>query len=222
MGTSMRLIYIACFSIAVGLFAVSADAQDPVDSAVAHIGVGGGINFYNPTDNEGQTSHGAALVYRWHSFHSGWGPTIGLDWHSTNFDRTLGGVDAPLGSLRMRAVLAGVGHTHQFGHFSASGSLSAGYTFNHFTLAGDAIPTFARTGVSLVGAHVDNSWIAKPDLSVWYDVFRHVGVGVSAAYLVARPEQTITTTAGTEGHHLKADAFELTAGVTFGVWKRKQ
>jgi hypothetical protein len=49
-----------------------------------------------------------------------------------------------------------------------------------------------------------------------------VGVGLSAAYLVARPEETITTASGIQRQHLKTDAFELTAGVTFGVWKKKQ
>jgi hypothetical protein len=48
-----------------------------------------------------------------------------------------------------------------------------------------------------------------------------VGVGVSAAYLVARPEETITTASGIQQQHLKTDAFELTAGVTFGLWKKK-
>ena len=82
-------------------------------------------------------------------------------------------------------------------------------------------PTFAQTGVSLVRAHVDNSWVLKPNVAVWYDVLKHVGVGVGAAYLVARPEETITTASGSQSQHLKTDAFELTAGVTFGVWKNK-
>jgi hypothetical protein len=99
--------------------------------------------------------------------------------------------------------------------------VSGGYSFNQFTVAGDAFPTFAGNGVSLVGVHVDNSWVAKPDVAVWLDVLKHVGVGLSAAYLVARPEETITTASGIQTQHLKADAFELTAGVTFGMWKKK-
>jgi hypothetical protein len=63
--------------------------------------------------------------------------------------------------------------------------------------------------------------VVRPNVAVWYDVFKHVGVGVSAAYLFARPNQTITTATGTQEHDLKADAFELAAGVTFGVWKKK-
>src|SRR5262245_10461823 len=175
---SPRFIQIVCFSAAATILAANVYAQDPIDSAVAHVGVGAGINFYNPTNNDGRTSQGIALVYRWHSFHSGWGPTIGLDWHSTDFDQTLGALNAPLGSLRMRALLAGIGHTRHLGRLSASASVSAGYAFNHFTVASGAIPTFASTGISLAGVDVDNSWVVKPDVTVWYDVFRHVGVGV--------------------------------------------
>jgi hypothetical protein len=60
----------------------------------------------------------------------------------------------------------------------------------------------------------------RPDVSAWYDVFRHVAVGVSAAYLWSRPNETITTVTGSDTRRLNADAFELTVGVAFGVWKK--
>jgi hypothetical protein len=214
------LIHFVSFLLAATLLAANVQAQS-LDDAVAHVGFGVGVAHYDPTNSDGQTSQGIVVAYRWHSFGSGWGPTFGLDWHTNNFDQTLGGLDAPLGSFRMRALLAGYGHTRRLGRFSASASVSGGYAFNHFTVGRDAFPTFAGTGVSLVGVHVDNSWVAKPDVAVWLDVLKHVGVGVSAAYLVARPEETITTALGIQQQHLKADAFELTAGVTFGGWKKK-
>jgi hypothetical protein len=192
-----------------------------VDDAVAHVGFGVGVSHYDPTNHDGQISDGIAVAYHWHSFHSGWGPTIGLDWHSMNFNETLGSLNAPLGSFRMRALLAGYGGTFKIKRFSTSANMSGGYAFNGFTVNDDAFPTFANTGVSLVGVHVANSWVVKPDVAVWYDVLRHVGVGVSAAYLVARPEETITMASGIHSQHLKTDAFELTAGVTFGLWRKK-
>ena len=218
----IRLIHLVCFSLATIGFATDAHAQGPIDDAVAHVGIGAGVTFYNPSNDEGQTSRGIVVAYRWHSFHSGWGPTFGLDWHSTEFNQTLGDLNAPLGSLRMRALLAGFGHTRRAGRFSAAANVSGGYSFNSFTVAGEAFPTFASSGVSLVGTHVDNSWVVRPDVAVWYDVFSHVGVGVSAAYMISRPNETIATAAGTVEQHLKADALELSAGVTVGVWKKKQ
>jgi hypothetical protein len=217
---TLRLMHIVCLSLAATLVAANAHAQ--VNDAVEHVGFGVGVAHYDPANSDGHTSDGIVAAYRWHSFHSGWGPTFGLDFHTTDFDQTLGGLNAPLGSFRMRALLAGFGHTNHMGRFSASENLSAGYSFNQFNVTSDAFPTFAGTGVSLVGVHVNNSWVVKPDVAVWYDVLKHVGVGVSAAYLVARPEETITMASGIQHQHLKTDAFQMTAGVTVGLWKKKQ
>src|SRR5262249_12576876 len=193
----LRLVLPLSLSICAAGIAAPAHAQgDPVDSAVAHVGLGAGVNFYNPTSSDGKASSGLTLAYRWHSFHSGWGPTFGLDWHTTDFTQPVGSVDAPLGSVRMRAYLAGIGHTRRLGRLTASANVSAGYSFNHLSVDGGAGPAFASHGVSLLGASVDNSWIAKPEVSVWYDVMKHVGLGVSGAYVVARPEEILTTAAG--------------------------
>jgi hypothetical protein len=219
---TFRLIHIVCLSLAANLLSTNVRAQTSVDDAVAHAGIGVGIAHYNPTSDQGHTSQGIVVMYRWHSFQSGWGPTIGLDFHATDFDQTLGGLSAPLGTYRMRALLAGYGYTQRVGRFSASATMTGGYSFNNFNVEDNAGQTFSRAGVSLVGVHVDNSLVVKPSVAVWYDVQRHVGVGVSAGYLVARPEQTITTAAGIQQQRLKTDAFELTVGVTIGVWKKTQ
>jgi len=219
--STIRLIHIGCLFFLSILLGVNAHAQGTIDNVVAHAGIGGGITFYNPTNKDGQTSTGFALAYRWHRFHSGWGPTFGLDWHSTDFDQTLGGLNARLGSLRMRALLAGFGYTGQAGRWAVSANATGLYSFNDFTIADGARPAFASVGVPLVSADVDNSWVVRPNAAVWYDIFKHVGVGVSGGYLVARPNQTITTAIGTQERHLKADALVLAAGVTVGVWKEK-
>jgi len=217
---TIRLIHIVGLSLAATVLTTNVYAQS-LDGAVAHVGIGAGVTFYNPTNDDGQNSRGINVAWRWHSFDSGWGPTVGFDWHTTDYNQTLGGLNAPLGSLRMRAFLAGLGHTNMFGRFSVSENLTGGYSFNSFSVAGSAVPTFASSGVSLVGSDVDNSWVVRPTVAAWYDVFDHVGIGLGAAYMVSRPNQTITTSTGTVEQHLKADAFELTAGVTFGLWKKK-
>jgi len=221
--TRLWLILVLPVSTLLSIAPLDARADVPdVDDAVAHMGVGAGVTFNRPSSSDGHPAQGIAFVYRWHSFHSGWGPTIGIDWHSTDFDRSLRSVSTPLGSLRTRAILGGYGHTERFAHrFSASANVSGGYSFNDFSQSTLAVPSFKNAGVSLLGVSVDNSWVFKPDVSVWYDVFRHVGVGVSLAYLVSRPNETLTTATGVQVDRLKADTWELTAGITFGVWKKR-
>jgi len=223
MTKSGRLIQVLCFSISTIALTTHAHAQgDAIDSAVAHVGVGAGINFYRPSSDDADSSEGVVIAYRWHAFHSGWGPTFGLDWHTTDFHQPVGSADVLLGSIRMRAILAGFGHTKRLGRFTASASVSGGYQFNSLTADSGIGAAFSRTGVSLIGVRVNDSGVVKPEVALWYDVFRHVGVGVAAAYLFTRPDETITTAAGSQVRHLNADTWELTTGVTFGVWKKKQ
>jgi hypothetical protein len=222
--TSARFIQVFLLSIGVLLIASRAHAQEDLfDSAVAHVGVGAGINFYQPSSNEADSSRGIVVMYRWHSFHSGWGPTFGLDWHSTVFQQPVGDiVDVPMGSLRMRALLAGFGYRHRIHRFTAAGNVSAGYSFNHLTVDSGMGPAFARTGVSLIDVHVNDSALVKPEVAVWYDIFKHVGIGVSAAYLFNRPDEVIRTTAGSGTRQMNANTFALAAGMTFGVWKKSE
>jgi len=220
-----RLIQVFCFCIGAAFLATDAYAQnDLVDSAVAHVGLGVGINFYRP-GGDADSSQGIVVAYRWHSFHSGWGPTFGLDWHTADFHQTVGPVDVPLGSLRMRALLVGFGTTQHLGHrFAVSANMFGGYSFNNLTADSGLPLAYANTGVSLVGVSVNNSAVAKPEVTIWYDVFKHVGVGVSAAYVFTRPDETITTAGGSQIQHrsINGDTWEFSTGVTVGVWKKKQ
>jgi hypothetical protein len=220
--TSARFIQIFLLSIGILGIATRAHAQDDlIDSAVAHVGIGAGINFYQPSSSEADSSQGLVVMWRWHAFHSGWGPTFGLDWHSTVFHQPVGDVsDVPMGSLRMRALLAGYGYRHRIHRFNAGANVSAGYSFNHLVDDSGMGPAFARTGVSLIDVHVNNSAVIKPDVAVWYDLFKHVGVGVSAGYLFNKPDEVIMTTAGQRTRELNANTFVLAAGLTFGVWKK--
>jgi len=209
-----QLIYIAFL----GCLAWSGIARA---QSAEHLGLGGGVNFYRPTDRpEAQPSEGVGLVYRWHTFHSGWGPTFTVDFHKTSFVDPLGDVTAPLGSMRMNAVLIGFGHTQNFGRVSASGSVTGGYTFNHLTAASDANAGFQRAGLTLVGLRARNSPAAKSEVSVWYDVAKRLGVNVSTAYFLARPDVVINTTTGSSARRLRADALELQVGLAVGVWKK--
>jgi hypothetical protein len=155
---------------------------------VAHAGAGAGISFIEPSSNDGHSSQGVVFVYHWHSFHSGWGPSLGLDWHSTDYSQTIGSVSTTLGTLQTRALLVGYGHTQKLKRFATSANVNAGYSFNNYSVASGAGSAFATGGISLVGVNVDNSWVVRPDVSAWYDVFKHVAVGVSAAYLWSRPD----------------------------------
>src|SRR5215510_8357148 len=158
-----QLILVVCFSIVVSALTIAARADDPVDTAVAHMGAGAGISFIKPSSSDGQSSQGAVFVYHWHSFHSGWGPSFGIDWHSTDYTRTMGSVSTTLGTLQTRALLVGYGHTKRLKKFATSANVNGGYSFNQYSVASGAGSAFAAGGISLVGVGVDNSWVVRPD-----------------------------------------------------------
>jgi hypothetical protein len=76
----------------------------------------------------------------------------------------------------MRDVLIGVGHTQQLGRFATSANLTAGYTFNHFVQDDSVAGAYRRAGETLLNVEARNSPVAKPEVSLWYDVAKRVGV----------------------------------------------
>jgi hypothetical protein len=214
-------ILVLSISIVSTAFLIDAHADNTFDSAVSHVGVGAGVSFTRPSDNDGQSSQGVAFVYRWHSFHSHWGPTFALDFHGNDFNQPIGPVTVPLGTVRMRAILAGFGRTQHVGRLYASASVIGGYSFNHLTEDSNLGAAFGTAGRQVLGASVNDCAVLKPEVSGWFDVTRHIGVGLSAAYFIARPDKVFSTPGGSDVQHLRADAFELTAGLTFGIWKKR-
>jgi len=186
-----------------------------------HIGLGAGINLYRPSDHEAQRSQGLGIVYRWHTFHSGWGPTLTLDLHKTDFNQRLGSIDAPVGILRMNTLLAGFGRTQNMGRLSTSASVTGGYALNHLSASAGAGAAFESAGLTLNSMRVRNSPAARPEVSVWYDVAKRLGVEFSAAYFVARPELMMDTASGPLTSHLRANSLEMQVGCAVGFLKRR-
>ena len=209
-----RTVSAACF---LGLFALASPARAQSNS---HLGIGAGVDLFRPTDHDAQRSTGIGFVYRWHSFHSGWGPTVAFAWHDTDFNQSLDAATVPLGSLHMRAIMVGIGHTQHLGRLSVSASVIGGYAFNRLVLDGSARDSYERAGLTLLDARVRRSAAARSEASLWYDVTKRLGVEVSAGYLLARPQVVITTLGGSSSHHLRADAVELAVGIAVGLDKR--
>jgi hypothetical protein len=80
-------------------------------------------------------------VWRWHNFHSGWGPTI-IDWLARISTNTA--LDAPLVHAGARR------HRPYTSPRTIFGRRACGYAFNHFTVASGAVPRL-QTGIFLTG-----------------------------------------------------------------------
>ena len=67
-------------------------------------------------------------------------------------------------------------------------------------------------------ANATNTLVVKPEIGVWYDVNKKVGVNVNAGYMVARPDVTVVTDAGTDFRTARADQFILKVGVVYSIF----
>ena len=60
--------------------------------------------------------------------------------------------------------------------------------------------------------------MAKPEVCFWYDVNKKVGLNVTAGYIVARPNVTVSSTAGDDRRRVRADVFVVTVGAVYSIF----
>ena len=75
-----------------------------------------------------------------------------------------------------------------------------------------------RLGARSVSAEAVNTLVATPELKIWYDVNKKVGLLVNAGYVFARPDVKVTSTLGTDVHHVHADTYTLKFGLVYSIF----
>src|SRR5207237_1549599 len=95
---------------------------------------GGNVTSHVPGEATAHGSSGVGLLWRFGHSSTGWGWTYGLNWFSTDLDRSIGGRDTELGELRVRPFMGGYGYTLVFGPAAVSANLLGGYAFTSFRL----------------------------------------------------------------------------------------
>jgi hypothetical protein len=115
--------------------------------------------------------------------------------------------------------MVGYGYTHLIGPTAIKGSVRGGYAFTSF----DTAPTAGDVIRDRLGAHslttdAANTFVVRPQVSIWRDVSAKVGVNVTAGYTIARPTLTVTTTMGEERRRVRADMFTVKMGVVYSVF----
>lgn len=168
-------------------------------------------------DSAGNTHIGL----QWRLGHSdqGWGFKYGLNWYSTRIDGTISGRDVQLGEVHIRPLMAGYGYTHTVRRTAVSLNLLGGYAFSGFSLDEGASALYrAISGARDVETRTANTFVVKPELSMWRDMNRKVGLHASAGYMIARPEVAVVTPTGLERHAVRADMLQLKLGVVYSLF----
>jgi hypothetical protein len=127
-----------------------------------------------------------------------------------------------LGELRVRPLMAGYGYQHRIRRSVLSAELLGGYAFNSFSLTPAATAGYReRLNADSVSATVGNSLVLKPELGMWFDVSRKVGINVTTGYLLARPNVTVTSSAGREVRRVRADVVSLKVGLVYSFFHKR-
>lgn len=208
--------YLVSFLIFFAAAAAPAAAQ-----SAGKVAVGGAVGTrFAASSTVGGDHFGGSLLWRFGHSKEGFGWEWGLNWFSSDVDHAFGGAPAfDLGDLRIRPFMVGYGYTRLIGPTAIKGSVQGGYAFTSFEAEPSAAGVYqARLGAQSLSTDVSNTFVVRPQVCIWHDLSRKVGVNVTAGYMIARPTLTVSTTLGEERERVRADMFMLKMGVVYSVF----
>jgi len=151
--------------------------------------------------------------------HDGWGWAYSFfGWFDTDIEQPRVVSSSNLGRLRVRPIMLGYGYTKLRGRAAFTSDLVAGYALNSFRLDPSTIATYQARGASDVHGEATNTFVVKPELTLWYDLNRRIGIKMDGGYLIVRPSATIVTTLGRDTQSIRADTFLLTFSAVYSIF----
>jgi hypothetical protein len=165
---------------------------------------------------------GVSFLWRFGQSKTGWGWHYGLNWFGTDMKRTIGGPNTEFGTLRVRPVMGGYGYTRVFGRTAVTGKLMGGYAFSSMKLSQEAMDAYqTRLGGQAITVKASNAFVVIPEVNVWYNVNEKIGIRLSSGYVIARPDVTVTSTAGVDKRRVRADNVTFKVGMVYSIYPFK-
>jgi hypothetical protein len=79
----------------------------------------------------------------------------------------------------------------------------------------DAYATrFAAQGITVKAS---NAFVVIPEVNVWYNINKKIGIRFSSGYVIARPDVIVTSTAGVDKRRVKADNLTFKVGMVYSL-----
>jgi hypothetical protein len=181
--------------------------------------LGGNFALRLPADRDAVDGRqGVGLLWRFGHGKTGWGWHWGLSWYSADVDGPVG-LGTEIGELHVRPVMAGYGYTRVMRRTTVTADLIAGYALTTMSLTPEAENAYRdRLGARSVTVDASNTLTAKPEVSVWYDLGKKVGLNVSAGYMIARPTVTVRSSLGVDERRVRADMFMVQIGAVYSIF----
>lgn len=184
-------------------------APRPREGPLRLIGAGASVRLNNPAGDALAQKLDIGPILRLRSG-NGLAPTIAFNWTNAEIEASPIGLPA-LASVRIRPVMAGVQYGFTRGRLGAGASIVAGYAFNNL----DIDKSVAGSGRAV---DVDNSFVWRPGVTLWYDVTQRIGINVFGGYLFTRPEVTFVSDTEVVTHRLRANAVVVSVGMAYWIF----
>jgi hypothetical protein len=186
------------------------------DSSVA---VGGQFTLRDAMMGRAHGGTDVGLLMRLGHGDSGWGWKWSLNWFSTDIDKTVGPRVVEFGELKVRPIMVGYGYRYTINAVSVELNAVGGYAFTSMRLAAAAADAYHDTlGAGALSIDAANTFVTRPEVGVWFDLTRKIGVNVNAGYMVARPRLTIRSSVGTESQPIRADMVSIKVGMVYRIF----
>jgi hypothetical protein len=88
---------------------------------------------------------------------------------------------------------------------------------NSFHIDPAAVADYQRRGASGINGEATNTLAAKPEVQIWYDLNRRIGLKINGGYLITRPTISIKSSLGSDQWSIRADSFLITFGVVYSI-----
>ena len=163
------------------------------------------------------TQYAVSPFFRWNSSRLGWGPSFGFSATTTDLRVPVNAAATPIGAVRLRPLMAGVGYSLMNGRTRTSIGVVGGYSFNSAALD-LALP--AGVGVDVT---VQNAWVAQPKVDVSLAATRRVALIASFAYTFSNPDVSVTVTQGGQQtfratDHVRVDSVGVRVGAAVSLF----
>jgi hypothetical protein len=180
-----------------------------------------GVNFTTRSAGSAMAEGHNSVGVQWRFGHTdeGWGWQHAFNWFEADVRQPIGDRSTDFGRLHVRPLMGGYGYSWIVGRAAITASVLGGYAFTTFKLEPVADDEYrARLGARSVRADVANTFVAKPELKVWYDLGQKFGLTVMTGYIVARPTVTVTSSLGKDRRPIRADMFVFRVGLAYSIF----
>lgn len=148
-----------------------------------------GANVGRALTPAGDLGSGAWRVmpfFRFTPRHGGWGPSFGFTGLRTDLMAPVDGRSIPVGTVRIRPVMGGIGYSIRRGPTITSFSMVGGYAFSSARVD-HPLPVGTTIDV-----HMKNAWVVRPHVGVTVAATRRFAIVGSLGYVMTNPTITVS------------------------------